>query len=149
MLDWVHKTCFHRHIIFQWCFGRDETAGMFADLEEFCLQVCFLFVCEITETDSVHPRRPSSSALHRGASWSSIRCRCRLALFNMLTAPFSMQLELTKKWGKGIANKLNDQDCSAACQGSFGSTLGSIDNWCGDKGDMETALVSAHVCGRG
>lgn len=69
--------------------------------------------------------------------------------FNMLTAPFSMQHELTKKWGKSIANRLNDQHCNTACQSSFISTLGSLDNSCGDKGSVERVLVSLHVFGQG
>lgn len=58
-----------------------------------------------------------------------------------------MQLELTKKWGKGIGNKLNDQHCNKACWSSFITTLGLMDNSRGDKGDMERAQVSAHVSG--
>lgn len=64
----------------------------------------------------------------------------------MLTALFSMQLELTKEWGKRIANRLNDQHCNKACRGSLISTLGSMDNSCGDKGGVESGV---RVCGQG
>ena len=87
-----------------------------------------------------------------------ISCHCFMVLkfpqpspspFNMLTASFSMQQELTKKWGKSIANRLNDQHCNTACQSSFISTLGSLDNSCGDKDSVERALASVHVFGQG
>ena len=51
---------------------------------------------------------------------------------------FSVQLELTKKWGKSIANKLNGQHCNKACWSSLTTTLVW---WIIHM----VALVSAHV----
>lgn len=53
--------------------------------------------------------------------------------FNMLTSLFSMQLELTKKWGKSLANRLNDQHCNKACWSNLTTTFVPKDNLCGDK----------------
>lgn len=58
--------------------------------------------------------------------------------FNMLTSLFSMQLELTKEWGKSIANRLNDQHCNKAC---WSSLITSLVWWITHM----VALVSAHV----
>lgn len=58
--------------------------------------------------------------------------------FNMLTSLFSMQLELTKKWGKSIANRLKAQHCNKAC---WSSLITSLVWWIIHM----VALVSAHV----